>query len=98
MAASEDRQWLHKIKKHTDDEENSTAIFDSVHLSHSEEFCNDLMGQQLLLNVDKNEDLYLKMLKPVAYFAGNSEESTMMMKQGIWCESSRSYTTSRCVK
>ena len=47
MAASEERAMVAQDKENTDDEENSTAIFDSVHLSHSEEFCNDLMGQEL---------------------------------------------------
>ena len=79
-------------KENIDDEENSTVSFGSVHLSHTQELCNDLMEQELNPNGDKNMDLYSKMLNTVPYFAGNSKDSTMMMEQSVWCESTSSST------
>ena len=49
-----------------------------------------LMEQESNLNGDKNKDLYSKVLHTVPYFAGNSEESTMMSEQRSWCENSSS--------
>ena len=36
--------------------------------------------------------IYSKVLNTVSYFEGDSEESIMMMEQGVWCENLSSPT------
>ena len=84
---SEECAMIAQDRENMKEEENSTVIFDSVHLSHTQEFCKDLMEQEL--------NLYWKMQNSVLYFVGNSEQRTMMMEQSIWCESSSSPTSQK---
>ena len=88
----EEHMMVSQDKENMDDEENSTVIFDSVHLSHTQEFCNDLMEQESYSNGDTNEALYPKALNTVLYVIDNSEGSAMMTEQSIWSESSSSPT------
>ena len=78
LVVSEESVVVAQDKQNMDDKEDSTVIFDFVHLSHTQEFCN--------------EDLYSKVLDKVPYFVQNSKESTMMMEQNIWCENLSSPT------
>ena len=50
---SEECVMVEQAKENTDNVENSTVIFDSVHLSCAQDFCNDLMEQESDLNRDK---------------------------------------------
>ena len=92
LVVSEECMMVAQDKEDTDNKENCTVIFDSVHLSHTQEFRNDLMEQELKSNGGKDEDLHSKALNTVPYLPGNSEESTMMMEPSIWCENLSSPT------
>ena len=86
----EECMMIAQDKETTDNDENSAVIFDSAHLSNTQEFCTDLMEQDLNSNSDKNEDLYSKVLHTVPDYAGNYKESTMMTEQSFWCGNSSS--------
>ena len=43
---SEECMMVAQDKENMDDEENCTVIFDSVHLSHTQELCDDLVEQE----------------------------------------------------
>ena len=65
---SEGCAMIAQDKENMDDEENSTMVFVSVNMSHSQEHYDDLMEQESNSNRDKTEHLYIKTLNTVPFF------------------------------